>query len=205
MVDNKERLISLASRKRLNPNARRAQLLEHAISAFADAGIERAVHADVASRANVSTPTVFKYFPTRDTLVDAVLSEVENTFIDLRTFLPDGTILTSSELARALAGVLSHFCKERPDLMKVALSWSVAFSPIRVRYLAFENQMLDNLSSVLDAHKANPSDTRILLASAILFIRMHFDESPPETRRYYVERICEIMDSAPYGGSSRRI
>ena len=43
---------SLAGR-RLDPNLRRAQLLEHAISAFADAGIERAAHADVAARAKV--------------------------------------------------------------------------------------------------------------------------------------------------------
>ena len=39
-----------ASPRRLDPNARRSQLLEHAMSAFADAGIERAVHADVSAR-----------------------------------------------------------------------------------------------------------------------------------------------------------
>ena len=39
----------LLKRSRLNPDLRRAQLLEHAISAFADAGIERAAHADVAA------------------------------------------------------------------------------------------------------------------------------------------------------------
>lgn len=185
-----------ATRRRLDPGARRMQLLEHAISAFADAGIERAAHADVASRAGVSTPTVFKYFPTRDALVDAVLSEVEDTLVDLRTYLPEETILSASGLARALSAVLSRLCMERPGLMKVALTWSVAFSSVRDRYLAFETQMLENLSSVMDGQATAQTDTRILFASALLFIRMHFDETTAETRRDYVDRICEIMDRA---------
>ncbi len=74
MASKREHPASGATRRRLDPGARRMQLLEHAICAFADAGIERAAHADVAGRAQVSTPTVFKYFPTRDALVDAELT-----------------------------------------------------------------------------------------------------------------------------------
>jgi len=185
------------TRRRLDPDARRMQLLEHAISAFADAGIERAAHADVASRAHVSTPTVFKYFPNREALVDAVLSEVEDTLVDMRKYLPEGASLNSSELAHMVSSVLSQLCTERPDLMKVALTWSVAFSPIRVRYLAFEDQILDNLSLAMKPHKSAQTDGRILLASALLFIRMHFDGTPAKTREDYVDRVCNIMESAP--------
>ena len=184
------------TRRRLEPSERRAQLLEHAISAFAEAGIERAVHADVSARANVSTPTVFKYFPTREALVDAVLSEVEESLIVLETYLPSGVTLSSPELVRALAGALSQLCTERPDLMKVSLIWSVAFSNVRARYLSFGARVLEILSSLLNPEKTNESDRLIIFAGVKLFIRMHFDDTPEETRRDLINRMCEIFEAA---------
>ena len=65
-------------RTRLSPNARSRQLMDHAISVFAQRGIGRASHAEIAERAHVSVATVFNYFRTREELVDAVLSEVES-------------------------------------------------------------------------------------------------------------------------------
>lgn len=192
-----QQLTSLpATRRRLEPSERRAQLLEHAISAFAEAGIERAVHADVAVRANVSTPTVFKYFPTREALVDAVLSEVEDSLTVLETYLPSDVTLSSPELVRAVAGALSQLCRERPDLMKVSLIWSVAFSDVRARYLSFGDRILKILSSLLDPQKTNESDRLIIFAGMKLFIRMHFDDTPESMRRDLINRMCEIFKSA---------
>jgi len=188
------------TRRRLDPDARRAQLLEHAISAFAEAGIERAVHADVAKRAEVSTPTVFKYFPTREALVDAVLSEVEAVFDELPKRLPPNTTLTPAEMTHILSRVLSEHCMSQPDLMKVALAWSVAFSSVRERYLAFEDRRLDTLQSIMKGPESSSdgvdrSDARILFAGGILYIRMHFDETTKDARRRYVIRMAEIMDA----------
>lgn len=183
-------------RRRLDPQERRAQLLDHAISAFAEAGIERAAHADVAARAKVSTPTVFKYFPTREALVDAVLCEVEQTLENLQTHLPSNIILTSSELVRALSGILSELCDQRPDLIRVSLIWSVAFSPVRARYLSFESRLQAILSSLLHPETSDKSDSLILFATAKLFARMHFDETSAEVRRDYINRVCEILDIA---------
>lgn len=196
MIEHKMKQ-GLQPRQRLDPEARRAQLLKHAISAFADAGIERAVHADVASRANVSTPTVFKYFASREALVDAVLSDIETRFESLRALLPADVVLTSPELVRALTGVLSELCTHRPDLMKVALAWSVAFSPVRARYLALESRLLESLSGTLKTQTTDKSDARIIFAGAVLFLRMHFDETTADTRRDYVNRMCEIFEAAP--------
>ena len=67
---------------RLDPAQRRAQLLACAITAFAEVGISRAGHAEVARRAGVSVPTVFVYFPTREALVDAVLGEVGRYIVE---------------------------------------------------------------------------------------------------------------------------
>ena len=179
--------------RRLDPNLRRAQLLEHAISAFADAGIERAAHADVAARANVSTPTVFKYFPSREVLVDAVLTEVEQTFEGMKSQLIAEAI-TTPQMIRAIAATLSNLCTRRPDLMKVALTWSVAFTPIRARYLSFENRLLDILPTTYNAIILSEADKRIIYATANTIIRMHFDGTDTAVRQDFIERVCELMD-----------
>lgn len=71
------------SRRRLPPEERRAQLLSLAIEVFAEKGIGAARHAEIASRAGVAVSTVFVYFPTREKLVEDVLDEVAEFFIQL--------------------------------------------------------------------------------------------------------------------------
>lgn len=182
--------------KRLDRNTRKAQLLQHAIAAFADAGIERAVHADVAIRANVSTPTVFKYFPTRNALVDAVLSDIEATFANLSGLKAGSIKLKPKELTHLFADLISALCINRPNLMKVGLMWSVSFSPIRERYKAFEDMKLDDLENHLSSVQMSRSDARIFFSSMNLFIRMHFDGTSSEARLRYIDRLSEMFDSA---------
>jgi len=66
----------VASRKRMPPEERRAQLLEIAVDVFAARGMGAARHAEIAERAGVAVSTVFVYFPTRENLVDDVLDTV---------------------------------------------------------------------------------------------------------------------------------
>lgn len=187
--------------KRLSPEARKAQLLEHALAAFADAGIERAVHADVAARANVSTPTVFKYFPSRDDLLDAILNEIEEEFWGLDSMKPNAVnfnkMLLPKDLARTLAASISALCVNRPNLMKVALTWSVAFSSIRKRYQAFEKVRLDDLQPSFHAAGLTRSDARVFISSLFLFIRMHFDGTSSEARTRYIISLGEMFDTLP--------
>lgn len=67
---------------KLTPEERRAQLLDCAITVFSRRGLGSANHADVAAEAGVAPPTVFSYFPTRDSLVEAVLAEVQRVIFD---------------------------------------------------------------------------------------------------------------------------
>ena len=182
------------ARKRLSPSERRAQLLEHAMAAFADAGIERAAHADVAARANVSTPTVFKYFPSRDALVDAILNEIEVAFWDLGGIKSNAIELGPAEMAESLAGSLSQLCINRPNLMKVALIWSFAFSSVRERYQAFEKIRLDDLQPSFKSAGLTRADARIFLSSMFLYIRMHFDGTASESRKRYLNRVLEMLE-----------
>lgn len=61
------------TRRRLPPHERRAALLTSASAAFTGAAYEDVSVADVAARAGVSEPLVFRYFPTKATLHAAVV------------------------------------------------------------------------------------------------------------------------------------
>ncbi|MBD1576563.1 TetR/AcrR family transcriptional regulator [Vibrio sp. S11_S32] len=73
-------ILTRRPRTRLSPEKRKLQLLEIAIEVFAKRGIGRGGHADIADIAQVSVATVFNYFPTREDLVDEVLTNVEQHF-----------------------------------------------------------------------------------------------------------------------------
>ncbi len=65
---------------RLARERRRAQLLECALEVFAQRGIGEARHAEIARRAGVSLATTFVYFPSRRSLIEAVLREVSRFY-----------------------------------------------------------------------------------------------------------------------------
>lgn len=75
-----ETSIEKRPRTRLSPQKRKLQLMEIALEVFATRGIGRGGHADIAEIAQVSVATVFNYFPTREDLVDDVLTHVVRQF-----------------------------------------------------------------------------------------------------------------------------
>jgi len=64
-----------AKKVRLTPEARRAQLLEVASAIVGERGIEGLEMRDLAHRAGVTRPVVYRYFPTRHALVLALLED----------------------------------------------------------------------------------------------------------------------------------
>ena len=111
----------------LEPAARRAQLLDCAMAAFAERGIGGAGHAQVAERAGVSTPTVFAYFPTRQDLIRDVLLEVHRRATGL---IRDGLIRNGlagpgspREHLAALLAATEAQVRADPDTMRVYLDW----------------------------------------------------------------------------------
>lgn len=111
-------------RKRLAPEARRAQLTPCAVAAVAAMGLERATHAEVARLAQVSVPTVFVYFPTREDLVAAVLDEVE-AFLD-RIVAASFALPVPGDRLMALARAFEHGADAERDVIRVWLDWSTA-------------------------------------------------------------------------------
>lgn len=71
----KRRAAPKPKRLRLSPEARRRQLLDVAADVLTRHGVEAVQISEVASRAGVTRPIVYRYFPTREALVLAVLED----------------------------------------------------------------------------------------------------------------------------------
>ncbi|MBN8611116.1 MAG: TetR/AcrR family transcriptional regulator [Deltaproteobacteria bacterium] len=64
-----------------DPEARRAALLSSGARAFAAKGYEASSVNDIARDAGVSVGTLFKYFPDKAALLEAVLADIEHDFV----------------------------------------------------------------------------------------------------------------------------
>lgn len=131
-------------RTRLSPEARRAQLLECALAAFAEHGVARATHSHVAERAGVSVPAVHSYFRTRDDLVAAVLGEVETYLIETVSSSLGGP-RTVPEALKTLAVRFAAGAREKPDMIKVWLDWSTG---VRANVWPQYMELLDKLHGI---------------------------------------------------------
>jgi len=163
---------SAPPRTRLAPQVRRAQLLDCAVAVFAEHGIARATHSQVAARAGVSMAAVHVYFRARADLVDAVLAEVEAYLLamtaeTLRPGQPPQTALL------ALGRRFAADARLRPALIRVWLDWSTGVRDgVWPRYLALLDQLHARTRAVLRAGQASgdiPAGADIT-AAARLFI-----------------------------------
>jgi TetR/AcrR family hemagglutinin/protease transcriptional regulator len=189
-------------RRRLSPDDRRAQLIRCGLSVFAERGIRRAVHADVARVASCAVSTVFLYFPTRDDLVDGVLDEVENFYVELAeqvhaTNAPAQEVLVEHG-RRFRASIDSH-----PDHAYILLNWAAsARSRVWPRYLEFTERMVANHSATiargiregtLDASIDVESAARIIIGYAQMSAQMKLAKFEPERADQISKRIVSAM------------
>ncbi len=127
---------------RLAPERRRAQLLECALEVFAQRGIGEARHAEIARRAGVSLATTFVYFPSRRSLVEAVLREVSRFYRDQAAQVHERVQEPADAVLLAHARAFADSVRTHPAYARVWLHWSTS---IRDRewplYLAFQDQV----------------------------------------------------------------
>jgi len=177
------------SKKRLSPEERRAQLLKMAMKAYANLGVERAGHGDVAKLAGVSTATVFNYFPTRTALTNAVLDHVESRVYLVFKELPDDEF-TPAEHIVVLAETYKKLVAENDDTMKVFLNWAVSFGPdVRPHYLSFQDNVLSFIQSRLTDAEDDRSDARLILAAALSYAAMNLDHTSDEVLQRFIDRV----------------
>ena len=67
--------LAAAKRRRLQPDDREKMILQEAIKFFADVGFEGRTR-DLAKRIGVTQPLLYRYFPTKESLIERVYNEV---------------------------------------------------------------------------------------------------------------------------------
>jgi TetR/AcrR family hemagglutinin/protease transcriptional regulator len=140
-------------RTRLQPLERRAQLVGCAISAFAEYGLARGTHSQVAELAGVSVSAVHSYFRSRDDLVKAALDEVESHLLELvlSTLGGQGSV---AECLEALAIRFTQSAHDHPDLFKVWLDWSTGVrADAWPRYVKLQARLIEAAIALLTRGK----------------------------------------------------
>jgi TetR/AcrR family hemagglutinin/protease transcriptional regulator len=185
---------SAAPRRRLAPDARRAQLLEAALRVFARRGLGAARHAEIAAECGVSVATVFAYFQTRPTLVAAVLGEVRREYVDQARRL-HASRLPAPELLLQHALDFTESVGSRPDHARLWLEWSSALrEDTWPSYVAFESEVVGVIAATLRcgqregtiARDVAPEDgARIAIGAAHMIARMRLGGwDAPEVDRF---------------------
>jgi len=199
-----------ARARRLPPGERRAQLLRCALRVFARRGLGEARHAGIAKEAGVSVSTVFVYFPTRASLVDAVLGEVSRFLLEMadRIHAQD---LPADEVVLQHATAFADSVETHPDLARVWLDWSTALrEEVWPRYLEFQEQVVARIAETIRrgqregtfGEEVDPEDdARLIVGSAHMIAQMMFVHRGGER----VERFIRSLVHAATGDARSRV
>jgi TetR/AcrR family hemagglutinin/protease transcriptional regulator len=185
----------------MNREARARQLLDCAITAFAERGTARAGHADVARLAQVSVATVFEYFPTRGLLLDAVLRDIEQFLYSVMAL---GTAAADTR-GRVLEifHAFQRCVDDRPQHMRVWLDWSTSVrEDVWPHYVEVQERIIGMLEQMIEAGRAAGSISsaviagdaaRILVGQAHMIVMMRFAHVDQAT---VIRFIDHMVDSA---------
>jgi len=148
---------------------------------FARTGLGAANHAEVARAAGVAVSTVFLYFPTRDALVDAVLSEVERFYLAQGEQAFAGSAPAPEKL-RALADAFLASLDTNLSHALVWLDWSTHFrEEVWRRFLGFMDGEVQRCERVIRRGQADATippgrdaraAARVFVGTAPMFVHM---------------------------------
>nr|WP_243760287.1 TetR/AcrR family transcriptional regulator [Aestuariicella hydrocarbonica] len=184
----------------MSPEQRQQQLLVCALSAFAEKGFGEASHSDLAERANVSVPTTFHYFPSRECLINAVIGEVTRflieDFVEVRILNPaEATSISVGEMLMAFADAID----EKPDYIRIWMQWSSNVQgPAWKEYTEFQRRVLKTLKILLLRGRRDGSlhpkldceiASKVILACATMVAHMKFDHSSRQDIQRAVDSI----------------
>jgi len=148
---------SRATGARLDPQARRRQILDAAISYFAEAGF--GVHTrELTRRIGVSQPLLYRYFPSKQDLIEAVFEEVFLSRLseDWVTQLRDRAVPLRERLMRFYV----QYAKAtyRPEWIRIYMYAGLAGERLNRDYLALVRSRL--LSTMCDEFREEFLDAR---------------------------------------------
>jgi len=187
----------------LTPEQRHEQLLRCAVSAFAQNGIGRANHAQVAKLAGVAVPTVFTYFPTRESLVDTVLAEIERVLLGIvRTETENHDITAFQKLLNLLSNYIDSI-DEYPDLAKVFLDWTTSFeNSLANKFRIYLDKLTALLGTIIEEGRnknefgpdVNPLDAALMIySSANVLAQIRFYNIEVDAKHYIINLITSVL------------
>ncbi len=170
-------------RQRLASSLREAQLLEFAVVACSQKSLSRAVHADVARLADVSVPTVFRYFPTRRKLIGAVVRETRRLVLKVVNAALKAQSTAPEKLYESM-WTCTMLSKTNRDYLRVWLDWSTAIqSEYWSLYIDFQEELVElyrivieegQKSRLIDSKVHSGDAARILMGEAHMLVFMAF-------------------------------
>jgi AcrR family transcriptional regulator len=95
------------TRRRLDPQQRREQLLDTGAALFAERPYEDVLMEDIAARAGVSRATLYHYYPNKRDLYVAMFKRASDRF--LARVIPDPQLTLAEQLATALEAHIQSF------------------------------------------------------------------------------------------------
>ncbi len=95
------------TRRRLDPQQRREQLLDTGAALFAERPYEDVLMEDIAARAGVSRATLYHYYPNKQDLYVAMFKRASDRF--LARVIPDPQLPLAEQLATALEAHIQSF------------------------------------------------------------------------------------------------
>lgn len=198
--------------RRLPPDERRARLIESAVRVFARRGIGEARHAEIAKDAGVSLATTFVYFPTRQELVDAVLSEVARFYSDMAREIHAREDLPAGEVLLAHANAFARSTETHPDYARVWLDWSTSIrDAVWPKYLAFQDSVEEWISRTIARGHRDRSvhdgldphlGARLMISAAHMVVQMQFSGRPQRQIQAFVETVMRAIVAAMSGKPS---
>lgn len=173
---------------RMSKQKRRALLLQSALALNAENGLGNVNHSELAVRAEVSIATAFHYFPTRESLTEAVAGEVSRYLID--EFVEVRIERRSEVSAETISEMLLAFVAaidEHPNYILIWMHWSAGVKrPTWPAYVDFQTKAIQALKRLLMLGIHNQSirpdldcdvANRVILNTAFMLAQMKFSGS----------------------------
>ncbi len=113
---------------RLPADQRRAQLLDVALTVFAEAGYHDTTMDQIASRAGVTKPVLYQHFPSKHQLYLEVLRDVGRRLSDAVIGAADAAVSPHEQVRRGFAAYFG-FIAERPAAFAVLFGEGVRVDP----------------------------------------------------------------------------
>lgn len=177
------------------------QIVDAAYEAVSVYGITRLSLADVAKRAHLSRQTLYRYFPSKDDLLDAVVAREEQRFRDQISAAVRETHSSEAALRAAivatLEGVRTHPLIERlletePETLIPYLTVGTLPGPSSNRHLA---RMLEHLVPEMSSEDVRRT-ADVLSRLIISYVLDPFDGSPEEFADWFVGLVfCGVIDA----------